>query len=222
MATDQEHFAVLVRASLDDHRTVETFDTGLNARLAVAEEEYQAIEDTTKWIEKKISKVEEAQVLLNDSLPGTAERLTALEQRVAAREDLLAADLIVWRNSSYYNPSVETRMREATLVVTDADLCIETTLAHLQEAEAIAHSYELQKTDVERILSIIHGDYLKPRNGLTRPISDLASQEDYAHTTAYVFRVNPEVVKKIMDHAARHSTIPKSAQATSLADFLDD
>lgn len=218
----QDSFAVVVTKTAPDGRgrEVNTFDASLSQRMSVAQQQFEDAPDKARWVEDKVVVLDKAQRALDQTLPGTAERSEALIGRISAREDLLAADLVAWRDSPVYNEAVEIRMRENVVNITDADNSIEDALADDAGKRAVASQYGLSERDVENILDVAHRDYLRPRAPMSSSINALAGNSSYAATTAHVFRVDPSAVRGVLAFAASRSTVPsRTSEADEFASF---
>ena len=191
-------------------RNVEAFDLSLAKSLETAQREYSSYsssEEINKWISDKIDAVEENQKALDRAVPGTSDRTAAQENRRKVREELLAADLTVWKDSEFYNEGVEERMKENAVVIEDADNSIENALADAQGRKEIAKETGLSENDVENILVIVQKDYLRPRGAMTSSLTKLSENGNYVDDTAYVFRAKPTAVKAVLDFASRYSKV---------------
>lgn len=218
----QDTFAVVLKKSDGDGREVNSFDANIAQRMARAFQEYEDAADKAKWIEDKVMVLDGAQTALDRTLPGTVERSEALTSRTAAREELLAADLVMWRESPFYNEAVEARMKETTVNVSDADSSIEEALADNTAKAAVANEFGISTRDVDNILEVAHRDYLRPRAPLASSIGDLSTNANYAADTAYVFRVEPAAVQGVLNYAANYSQVQASgADRNSMASLAD-
>ena len=216
----QDSFAVVIKKSDSPDRSVQAPDSDMDGNIAKAQAEYDASEDKARWIEDKVSALDGAKANLNQTLPGSVERLAATNARREAREALLAADLVVWRSSPFYSESVGERMKETSVIVSDADTSIESALADEAGKQKVASQYGMSVRDVENILEVTHQDYLRPRAPMNSAIGELSSNENYAATTAYVFRVEPEAVKGVLSYASNYSGVEsRSNREDVLAGF---
>lgn len=212
----QETFSVVLKkngSAPANERQVSSFDAKVESAIKVLQDEFDAAENKAEWIGKKVERVASAQLDLNRSLPGTAERSEALVARTKAREDLLAADLVVWRSSEYYNENVEARMKENAIAISDADSAIETALADASGKREVASRFGISENDVENILEIAHRDYLRPRQALSAPLRSLSNNETFAKDTAYVFRVDTDTVRGVLEYASGFSKVEPKARS---------
>lgn len=216
-----DSFAVVLTKAGNTSREVNSFDANLSMRMARAVQEFEDAGDKNKWIEDKVMALDEAQANLDRTLPGTAERSEALVSRIEAREELLAADLVVWRDSPFYNEAVEQRMKDTTINVSDADSSIEQALADQDGLRSVAAAHGISQRDAENILDVAHRDYLRPRSPMSTSIRDLSANDAYASTTAYVFRVDPAAVQGVLNYASNYSRVTKPAEPKDLAALLD-
>lgn len=202
-----EEYSILTNTSKAPVKHVLSFDNRISAKLEQAEAEFSGVEDKQKWINNRVDAYELSKNALNRTLPGTPERFEAMRDRAEARENLLVADIAAWRDSDFYNPDVESRLKESAVAVSDADSSLEQALADKPMIAEVARENGIATSDVENILEVTQENYLRTRGALSSHIVELSDNELYARDTAYVFRVEPAKVKSVLAWAGSYSNV---------------
>lgn len=212
--------ALKLQAQIDERTraAAENFTKRLDDKIETASIEFRDAQDRNDWMAKKTQAYEDSKTELMRTLPGTENRLAAMEKRASLREDLLAADIAAFRDSEFYSPEVESTLRTNALTVHDADTSIETALADHSGIHQIARESGLSTRDVENILEVTQENYLRTRGGFSAHIGTLAENQNFTQDTAHVFRVEPTAIKNVLNFAAGHSKVKTANRPMNLFD----
>lgn len=202
-------FAVVIKKTAQDgaRREIRSHDAQLETAVQAAQQAFDAADDKADWMEDQVTGLSRAQAQVDKTAPGSPEREAALARRDEARTQLLAADLVSWKASPFYNESVEARMKNTAVVISDADSSLEKAITDERAQQELAGRLGIGERDVRRILELAQEEYQRPRAPRSRSLTELAQDDAYVSYTAHAFRIPADNVQEVISFAASRSQL---------------